>query len=162
MRSPRISTPAAGLLAAAALLFAFGGPVSQAAFGTPTASAAAAPAAQPAAEQQGSPYVSTHLYFGTGRHNGNPPITEAEFNKFLAEVITPRFPSGLTLQEGRGQWRDKEGDINSERSYELTVMYPVREAAARNADIEYIRKLYCKTWELESVGRADVRAQVDF
>ncbi|MEU8434409.1 DUF3574 domain-containing protein [Streptomyces sp. NPDC029216] len=156
MRSPRISTPAAGLLAAAALLFAFGGPVSQAAFGTPTASAA-----QPAAEQ-GTPYISTHLYFGTGRHDGNPPITEEEFNRFVAEVVTPRFPSGLTLQEGRGQWRDKEGDINREKSYELTVMYPVREAAARNLDIEYIRRLYCKTWELESVGRADVRAQVDF
>ncbi|MEV7547781.1 DUF3574 domain-containing protein, partial [Streptomyces sp. NPDC089915] len=55
-----------------------------------------------------------------------------------------------------------DGDINREKSYELTVMYPVREAAARNADIEYIRRLYCKTWELESVGRADVRAQVDF
>ncbi|MFH7596145.1 DUF3574 domain-containing protein [Streptomyces racemochromogenes] len=159
MRSPRISTPAAALLAAAALLFAFGGPVSQAAFGTPAASAA--PAAQPAADL-GSPYISTHLYFGTGRHNGNPPITEEEFNRFVADVITPRFPSGLTLQEGRGQWRDKEGDINREKSYELTVMYPVREAAARNADIEYIRRLYCKTWELESVGRADVRAQVDF
>ncbi|MFJ8162737.1 DUF3574 domain-containing protein [Streptomyces sp. NPDC096136] len=159
MRSPRISTPAAGLLAAAALLFAFGGPVSQAAFGTPAASAAPTP--QPAVEQ-GSPYISTHLYFGTGRHNGNPPITEEEFNKFVADVVTPRFPSGLTLQDGRGQWRDKEGDINRERSFELTVMYPVREAAARNADIEYIRRLYCKTWELESVGRADVRAQVDF
>lgn len=42
------------------------------------------------------------------------------------------------------------------------MLYPVRETRARNADIEYIRNLYCKTWELESVGREDVRAQVDF
>ncbi|MGO4462125.1 DUF3574 domain-containing protein [Streptomyces sp. M-16] len=158
MRSIRISTPAAAFLAAAALLFALGGPASEAAFGTHEASAAS----EQTVTEEGSPYISTHLYFGTGRHNGNPPITEEEFMKFVADVITPRFPSGLTLQEARGQWRDKEGDINRERSYELTVMYPVREAHARNADIEYIRRLYCKTWELESVGRADVRAQVDF
>ncbi|MEU3723527.1 DUF3574 domain-containing protein [Streptomyces sp. NPDC031705] len=159
MRSLRISTPAAALLAAAALLFAFGGPVSQASPGTRSASAASASADT---AEQGSAYISTHLYFGTGRHDGHPPITEEEFNKFIADVVTPRFPSGLTLQEGRGQWRDKDGDINRERSYELTVMYPVREAPARNADIEYIRRLYCDIWELESVGRADVRAQVDF
>ncbi|MFB0630947.1 DUF3574 domain-containing protein [Streptomyces sp. AB3(2024)] len=158
MRSIRISTPAAAFLAAAALLFALGGPASEAAFGTHEASAAS----EQTVAEDGSPYIATHLYFGTGRHNGNPPITEEEFMKFVADVITPRFPSGLTLQEARGQWRDKEGDINRERSYELTVMYPVREAHARNADIEYIRRLYCKTWELESVGRADVRAQVDF
>lgn len=158
MRSIRISTPAAAFLAAAALLFALGGPASEAAFGTHEASAAS----EQTVTEEGSPYISTHLYFGTGRHNGNPPITEEEFMKFVADVITPRFPSELTLQEARGQWRDKEGDINRERSYELTVMYPVREAHARNADIEYIRRLYCKTWELESVGRADVRAQVDF
>lgn len=159
MRSIRISTPAAGLLAAAALLLAFGGPAPQASLGTGTVSAASAEADT---AQTGSPYISTHLYFGTGRHNGHPPITDEEFDKFIADVVTPRFPSGLTLQQGRGQWRDKDGDINQERSYELTVMYPVREARARNADIEYIRRLYCTMWELESVGREDVRTQVDF
>ncbi|MFJ1865942.1 DUF3574 domain-containing protein [Streptomyces sp. NPDC101733] len=160
MRSIRISMPAAAVFAAAALLLTFGGPT--------TGSSAPGTAAPAAAEEQfsatapGTAYISTHLYFGTGRHDGKPPITEDEFNKFVAEVITPRFPSGLTLQEARGQWRDKEGDINREKSYELTLLYPVKEARARNIDIEYIRRLYCKTWELESVGRADTKAQVDF
>ncbi|UQX03830.1 DUF3574 domain-containing protein [Streptomyces sp. RerS4] len=158
MRQIRITTPAAVLLAAAALLLTFGGPVSEVSLGTRAATAAT----QDNASEQSSAYISTHLYFGTGRHNGNPPVTEEEFMKFVADVVTPRFPSGLTLQEARGQWRDKDGDINRERSYELTVMYPARETHARNADIEYIRRLYCSTWELESVGRADVRAQVDF
>ncbi|MEU1071497.1 MULTISPECIES: DUF3574 domain-containing protein [unclassified Streptomyces] len=154
----RISTPAAAALVAIALLFATGGPVSEVAYGT----APSATAAAPGTEGQGSPHIATHLYFGTGRHQGKPPITEAEFMKFVADVITPRFPAGLTLQEGRGQWRDKDGDINRERSYELTVLYPVAQARARDRDIEYIRRLYCATYELESVGRADVRAQVSF
>ncbi|PKV84357.1 DUF3574 domain-containing protein [Streptomyces sp. TLI_146] len=156
----RISTPAAAALVAIALLFATGGPVSEVAYGT--AAASAARSTEESIEGRGSPYLSTHLYFGTGRHGGKPPITEEEFMKFVADVVTPRFPSGLTLQEGRGQWRDKDGDINRERSYELTVMYPVTEARTRDRDIEYIRHLYCTMYELESVGRADVRAQVSF
>ncbi|GGT60018.1 DUF3574 domain-containing protein [Streptomyces purpureus] len=158
MRHIRVSTSAAAIFIAALLLLASGGPVTGAAV-------PAAPA--PAAAEQNvtgrmSPYVSTHLYFGTGRHDGKPPITDAEFMRFVNDVITPRFPSGLTLQEGRGQWRDKDGDINSERSYELTLLYPARHAPALNDDIEYIRRAYCALYDLESVGRADVRAQVDF
>ncbi|GAA0583013.1 DUF3574 domain-containing protein [Streptomyces crystallinus] len=154
----RISTPAAAALLAVVLLLATGGPVSEVAYGT----AAPAAATEQSTDGRGSPYIATHLYFGTGRHQGKPPITDAEFMKFVADVVTPRFPSGLTLQEGRGQWRDKDGDINRERSYELTVLYPVKEARTRDGDIEYIRKLYCSMYELESVGRADVRAQASF
>lgn len=160
MRPIRISMPAAvAVLTAAVLFYGSGSPASNAGFRSP---AAASTVNQAAGTERGRPYVSTTLYFGTGRHDGNPPITDEQFNKFIADVVTPRFPAGLTLQEGRGQWRDKEGDINREKSYELTVLYPVTEARARDADIEYIRDLYCTTWELESVGRADARVQVDF
>ena len=116
----RVSTPAAAALVAVVLLFATGGPVSEVAYGT-SAAPAARVGRRPA---HGSPYLATHLYFGTGRHNGQPPITDDEFMKFVADVITPRFPSGLTIQQGRGQWRDKTGSINREISYELTVLYP--------------------------------------
>ncbi|MFG2720537.1 DUF3574 domain-containing protein [Streptomyces sp. NPDC048416] len=153
----RVSTPAAAALVAVVLLFATGGPVSEVAYGTSAPSASAAKTAT-----HGSPYVATHLYFGTGRHNGQPPITDEEFMKFVADVITPRFPAGLTIQAGRGQWRDKTGSINRENSYELTVLYPSREARTHDPDIEYIRNLYCSTYGLESVGRSDVDARADF
>ncbi|MGW0392198.1 DUF3574 domain-containing protein [Streptomyces sp. NPDC003042] len=158
MRNARVSMPAATVFAAVVLLLALAGPTS----GTGLDTRVAPAAAQESATEQGMPFVSTQLYFGTGRHNGHPPITDEEFNTFVAEVVTPRFPSGLTIQEGRGQWRDKDGDINRERSFELTVLYPATEAHARNADIEYIRRLYCDMWELESVGRADARVLADF
>ncbi|MEU5808768.1 DUF3574 domain-containing protein [Streptomyces sp. NPDC047718] len=153
MRHIRIPMSAAVAVLVSAVFFAAsGGPVSD-----------AAPAArQEAAVERGLPYVSTHLYFGTGRHGGQPPIPDEEFSKFVADVITPRFPAGLTLQEARGQWRDKDGDINREKSWELTVLYPVGESRARNRDIEYIRSLYCRTYGLESVGRADARVHADF
>ncbi|MEU9982240.1 DUF3574 domain-containing protein [Streptomyces sp. NPDC050856] len=132
---------------------------------TAGASAAHTPAEKhpaPASSPRTEPYLKTHLFFGTGRHNGAPPITERQFMQFLAEHITPRFPSGLTIQEGHGQWRDRTGAINSERSYELIVLYPQTEAKARDSDIEYIRERYKRMFGLESVGRADVKAQADF
>ncbi|MFJ8309891.1 MULTISPECIES: DUF3574 domain-containing protein [unclassified Streptomyces] len=155
----RVSTPAAAALVAVVLLFATGGPVTDVAYGTSAAPSAAAP---DTATGHGSPYLATHLYFGTGRHGGKPPITDVEFMKFIADVVTPRFPSGLTIQQGRGQWRDKQGSINREISYELTVLYPAKEARTHDPDIEYIRHLYCTMYGLESVGRADVRAQAEF
>ncbi|MEU2390259.1 DUF3574 domain-containing protein [Streptomyces sp. NPDC007369] len=154
MRQIRIPMSAAvAVLASAAFFVASGSPVSD-----------AAPAArqEAAAVERGLPYVSTHLYFGTGRHGGQPPISDEEFSKFVADVITPRFPAGLTLQEARGQWRDKDGDINREKSWELTVLYPVAESRARDRDLEHIRTLYCRMYGLESVGRADARVHADF
>ncbi|MBW5483785.1 DUF3574 domain-containing protein [Streptomyces bambusae] len=173
MRQIRITTPAAAVLAVTALLLTFGRPAADVVLGAPASSAQVqttgqggqdAPQGQEAAvlAERGRPYVSTHLYFGTGRHDGHPPITDDEFMKFVADVVTPRFPEGLTLQEARGQWRDKDGDINREKSYELTVLYPVTEARARDADIEHIRRLYCTMYGLESVGRADVLTRADF
>lgn len=42
------------------------------------------------------------------------------------------------------------------------MLYPVAESRARDGDIEYIRRLYCQMYELESVGRADARVRADF
>ncbi|MFH0242715.1 DUF3574 domain-containing protein [Streptomyces sp. HK10] len=108
------------------------------------------------------PYVRTQLFFGTGRHGGEPPITEEQFMDFLDEYVTPRFPDGLTLQEGYGQWRDRTGSINGERSYELILLYPREQAEARDADIEYLRDRYTGMYELESVGRVDEQVRADF
>lgn len=31
-------------------------------------------------------------------------VSEAEFDRFLDEVVTPRFPDGLTVQDSQGRW----------------------------------------------------------
>lgn len=88
MRHIRISMPAAAaVLTAAVLFFAAGSPALDTAPQSPVAASVANQELAPGS--RGSAYVSTHLYFGTGRHNGNPPITEAQFDKFVTDVITP-------------------------------------------------------------------------
>jgi hypothetical protein len=124
--------------------------------------AARAEASGTGASAHTRPYVRTQLFFGTGRHHGEPPITEEQFMDFLDEYVTPRFPDGLTLQEGYGQWRDKTGSINGERSYELILLYPAETAKAHDDDIEYLRDRYTEMYDLESVGRVDEQVRADF
>ena len=47
--------------------------------------------------------VSDRLFFGFGV-SGNT-VSEEDWRRFLAVVVTPRFPNGLTVFHARGQWR---------------------------------------------------------
>ncbi|MEW2300948.1 DUF3574 domain-containing protein [Streptomyces sp. NPDC006655] len=130
--------------------------------GAPTAYTALADSRPAAAPARGKPYVETRLFFGTARPDGGPAVTDREFTAFVDREVTPDFPDGLTVQNGRGQWRDAHGTIEKERSYELILLYP--ESAAKGGDrkIEEIRRAYEKAFAQESVGRVDAHARVDF
>ncbi|MEV7416808.1 DUF3574 domain-containing protein [Streptomyces sp. NPDC089919] len=131
-----------------------------------TALVAGGPAAygalQGEAPGHGTSYVETRLFFGTERADGAPAVTDAQFMSFLDRRVTPAFPEGLTLQQGRGQWRNAHGVVEHERSYELLLLYPAAEADRRDVRVEQIRDAYAKEFAQESVGRADARARVDF
>src|SRR3546814_6622081 len=62
------------------------------------------------------------LYFGTQRPGG-APVTAAEWAGFLDEEVTPRFPDGLTVLEGNGQWRNSKGVITRETATVLVILY---------------------------------------
>ncbi|CAL9565396.1 hypothetical protein SUDANB6_04747 [Streptomyces sp. enrichment culture] len=144
-------------LVTAGLLLAVAAPAAYATLdgdGTPSA-AAAAPA-------RGAPYAETRLLFGTERSDGGPAVTDGQFTAFVDEEVTPGFPDGLTVQSGRGQWRDASGRIQKERSYELTLLYPLARAAESDRRIEEIRRAYEKAFAQESVGRVDLRVGADF
>jgi len=112
--------------------------------------------------QRGEPYIETSLFFGTERPDGGPAVTDRQFMGFVDKEVTPDFPDGLTVQNGRGQWRDASGKIEKERSYELILLYPVGQAPASDRKIEEIRRAYEKEFGQEAVARVDERARVDF
>ncbi|MEC4017502.1 DUF3574 domain-containing protein [Streptomyces sp. H27-D2] len=142
------------------------GAVAVLAVGTPTAYAVldtdSSSAAPSAAASRGKAYLETRLFFGTDRPDGGPPVTDKQFLAFVDRHITPRFPSGLTLQDGRGQWRDSNGVIETERSYELTLLYPMSEAKVHDPAIERIRTAYERAYAQDSVARVDEPTKVDF
>jgi hypothetical protein len=98
-------------------------------------------------------WVRTELFFGTARPDGTE-VSEAEWNAFLDEEITPRFPDGLTVQTGRGQWFDGE-TIVEERSKILILFYPLEFASESSAEIEAIRAAYEEAFQQQSVLRSD-------
>ncbi|MFE7274560.1 DUF3574 domain-containing protein [Streptomyces sp. NPDC057623] len=143
------------VLATVGLLLAVGAPTAYA-----TLDDADPPA--PAAPRRGDPYVETQLFFGTARPDGGPAVTDRQFMAFVDKEVTPDFPDGLTIQSGRGQWRDASGTIEKERSYELILLYPREQARSSDRRIEEIRRAYQKTFGQEAVGRVDDEARVDF
>ncbi|MDF3150029.1 MULTISPECIES: DUF3574 domain-containing protein [unclassified Streptomyces] len=142
----------------AGLLLAVAAPT---AYATLDDGATAAPAA-PSVSSRGEPYVETQLFFGTARPGGGPAVSDKQFMAFVDKEVTPDFPDGLTIQAGRGQWRDANGTIEKERSYELILLYPQARAQSSDRKIEEIRRAYEKAFGQEAVGRVDDEARVDF
>ena len=52
-------------------------------------------------------FARTELFFGRAKPDGSM-VTDEEFHSFLDEIITPRFPNGLTALPGTGQFRRLE------------------------------------------------------
>ena len=99
------------------------------------------------------------LLFGAARQNGQP-ISDTEWQTFLDAEVTPRFPDGLTVLGGSGQWRSPTGTIVKEGSKVLLVwLKPGPDAEAR---VEAIRAAYKARFVQESVMRVDSLSCVAF
>ncbi len=70
---------------------------------------------------------------------------------FLRDAVTPRFPDGLTVYEGHGQWRDpRNGRIGAEPSRVLLIAAPAAPATARG--LAEIAEAYKARFGQQSVG----------
>lgn len=95
-----------------------------------SACAGAPPPPAPAcAGLPGSPMVEASLFFGRNI-GGTLGVSDKDWQRFVTEVVTPRFPDGLTVQDAAGQWRDTDtGAVVREPSKVLILFIP-REPAA--------------------------------
>ena len=107
-----------------------------------------------APEIEAEPWVRTELFFGTARPDGSA-VSDAEWERFLDTEITPRFPDGLTVLSGAGQWQGEDDTIVEERSKIVILLYPREAVEESNAEIEEIRAAYEQQFQQESVLRAD-------
>ena len=99
------------------------------------------------ADAEAAPQVRTTLYFGLARPKG--AVSELEWQLFLRDEVTRRFPDGLTVWEADGQWRTPAGSIDHEQSKVLLLVHPDT-AAARQSILDLI-EAYRKTFEQQSV-----------
>jgi hypothetical protein len=121
-------------------------------------SASAHAAAQDNADRQkrfqASPFIRTELYFGRNKPDGKE-VSRKEFDEFLSGYVTERFPDGLTVLNGKGQFLNSEGDVERERSVVLILLYPVAVRNEKHIKIEEIREEYKKRFQQQSVLRVD-------
>ena len=94
-----------------------------------------------------TPKHKTTLYFGGARPKG--AVSELEWQLFLRDEVTPRFPNGMTVWDAEGQWRGAGGELAHERTKVMLLVHPDTEAA-RQAIRAVIDK-YRKAFDQESV-----------
>ena len=94
-----------------------------------------------------APQLRTTLYFGLARPKGS--VSELEWQIFLRDEVTRRFPDGLTVWEAEGQWRTPAGTIDHEQSKVLLLVHPDTTAARQL--VQAVIDAYRKTFQQQSV-----------
>ncbi len=95
------------------------------------------------------------LLFGMNSPSG--PVDETQWQAFLADMVTPRFPDGLTVYRTQGQWRGASGQVEREESRMVEIVHDDDpEGRTRIAEIsaEYKRR-----FQQEAVLVISARAQ---
>ena len=104
-------------------------------------------------------WVKYELFMGRSGPNGDV-VDDAEWTAFLDDVITPRFPDGLTVVDGYGQWRGESGEIQQEASKVIIIVAPRSDDA--NSLINEVSQEYKRQFEQESVLKVVSDACVGF
>lgn len=99
------------------------------------------------------------LYFGRNRPDGGE-VSDSSWRAFLDEVVTPRFPGGLTVVEATGQWKGQSGQVERERAEVVTVLH-AGDAPARRAIAEVAAE-YKHRFQQEAVLRERTTACTHF
>lgn len=90
------------------------------------------------------------LFFGQGVPRGGD-ISAAQWQSFLRNDVTPRFPDGLTVFDAYGQWRDpKTMHIGRERSKVIEIA--TDDTPDVRAKLEDIAARYRARFHQQSVG----------
>jgi len=96
------------------------------------------------------PQLVAELLFGR-KMGAQGFVSEGAWRRFVAREITPRFPDGLTILEGRGQWRDPDSKrITREPSNVVLIAMPGH--AEDHDRLKEIADAYKKQFRQQSVG----------
>ena len=108
-------------------------------------------------ETHSNSWTRTELYYGAGRVAD--PEREARWETYINEVVTPRFPEGLTLLEGTGQWRVKEGQTPRRNRTRILILIH-KNTPEKSQQVDEIRTLWKEISGHQSVLRVSQPAEV--
>jgi Protein of unknown function (DUF3574) len=119
----------------------------------------AAQAQETACQAPAKPMLYAEIYFGRNIR-GHLGISEQAWKRFVARELTPRFPSGLTVIDGQGQWRGPSGTIVHEPTKIVVVVVP--DAAPERERIAAAAAAYKHRFKQDSVAVVTRTACVTF
>ncbi len=101
------------------------------------------------------------LFFGRTIADRAAPVTDAEWNAFIEQVVTPNLPAGFTVFDGQGQWQNPATKeiVRDPTKILLAAAPPTRQTAEA---IKTIRQSYEQRFGQQSVGIISHAACADF
>ena len=102
------------------------------------------------------PVTEFRMFFGLSDKDGKI-VTEDQWKQFLADTITPRFPAGLTVFDGQGQWLPPTGEL--QREPVKVVLGAVSSDASQSMKlVDEISAEYAKRFNQDAVFRTAAAA----
>lgn len=96
-------------------------------------------------------WIREELYFGSEIPNSGV-VTDAEWQEFVDNEITPRFPKGLTTLTAQGQYRYADGTLGKEKTW-IVIVYYFGKPGDNDKPLEEIITQYKNKFQQESVMR---------
>ena len=99
--------------------------------------------------------LSTECRFGSvtriylGRQTPGGTVTDVQWDRFVADSVTPRFPQGFTVLAGQGQWQASDGRILKEDTRVIELVH-TDDALAR-ARVRAVAAAYQRQFAQEAV-----------
>jgi len=80
-----------------------------------------------------------------------PPVklNEADLRRFVDQEVTPRFPDGVTVVNGGGQWKGAENQMMRDAAKVVMIVLPPKGDPA--AKVEAVRAAYRTRFKQDSV-----------
>ncbi len=82
-------------------------------------------------EKSSEEWVQTEIYLGLNIP-GDGVVGEADFQRFLEEVVSVEFPLGLTVYDAYGQMLEQDGDIEKQQT-KVIILVHMDDDASRQA-----------------------------
>ena len=108
------------------------------------------------------PFVEFNFYFGLEKGDGSE-VSDAEWQSFLADVVTLRFPDGLTVLDAQGQWLDTNANrLYREASKVLNILVPAKSSDEAKRALDEISDIYIEQFDQQVVFKTSAPACAGF
>lgn len=101
------------------------------------------PVACPAGQAQ---LRTAQLFLGAGKPAA---LTDRDLSRFVDQEVTPRFPDGVTVVDGGGQWKGSENRMIREASKVVLVVLPT--TGTGHGKVEAVRTAYRTRFKREPI-----------